>query len=425
MSLLETPEAQALLQEAVLEPSDVTACRRRLTHFLKRYLPKFYRREQRDNASVVVSGLLGDLERKTCEPIARRAGLERKPIQFFVGSGKWDDEAVMAEVREHVREERADPRGILIFDGSGFPKKGNASCGVQRQWCGRLGKIDNCQTAVFLAYATSLGYAPLDRRLYLPKDWAEDQARRKQTHVPPEVAFRAKWQIALEMLSSQISKIPHAWITADDEFGRISEFRAQLRQRGESYVLDVPSNTWIRDLETPAPQGRARTGRPRSRPWQPVHAWLGKQAAQNWKTFVIRNGTKGPLRVRALTTRVQTRIESRVGEEERLIVFQTLESQPRTVFALSHAPVNTPLEELLRVAAARHRIEEMFEAAKGDAGLAHYEVRSWLGWHHHITLSFLALWFLLLERTQLGEKNPGDFSPANTPALCLSAPQAN
>mgnify|MGYP001611147718 CR=1 FL=1 len=121
MSLLETPQAQALLEEATIKPSQMRSCQRRLTGFLKRYLPKFYRREQRENARVVIKGLLGDLERKTCEPIARRAGLERKPIQFFVGAGKWNDEAVMAELRRHVVEERGDPQGILVFDGSGFP----------------------------------------------------------------------------------------------------------------------------------------------------------------------------------------------------------------------------------------------------------------------------------------------------------------
>lgn len=425
MSLLEMPEAQALLDEATLRPGDVSSCQQRLQRFLRRYLPTFYRREQRDNARVVVAGLLGDLERKTCEPIARRNGLERKPIQFFVGSGKWDDEAVMAELRQHVRAQRADPQGILIFDGSGFPKKGNASCGVKRQWCGRLGKVDNCQTAVFLAYATPKGYAPLDRQLYLPKDWAADPARREKTHVPAAVEYRAKWQIALEMLAGHATEIPHAWVTADDEFGRISEFRAALRKRGEQYVLDVPSNTWIRDLQTASPRSRAGTGRPRSRPWMQVQHWMAKQPAQRWQTFSVRDGTQGPLQVRAMTTRVQTRIKSRVGEEECLIVFQTLETQSRTVFALAHAPHGAPLEKLLRVAAARHRVEEMFQAAKGEAGLAHYEVRSWTGWHHHVTLSFLALWFLLLERERLGEKKSGAVRPTNTPDLCPFAAQAS
>ena len=423
MSLLETVEAQALLEEATVTPSQVLSCEQRLTRFLSRYLPKFYRCDQRNSARVVVKGLLGDLERKTCEPIARRAGLERKPIQFFVGAGKWDDEAVMAELRQHVAEEQADPHGILIFDGSGFPKKGKASCGVKRQWCGRLGKVDNCQMGVFLAYATAQGYAPLDRRLYLPKEWAARKTRRAQTHVPQAVRYRPKWKIALEMFSRHAAHIPHAWIAADSEFGRVAEFRAALRKQGEHYVLDVPSNTWIRDLAEPAPKTRATTGRPRSRPWLQVQAWARQQPARHWQTFTVRDGTKGPLQVRALTTRVQTRIQSRVGEEEILIVFKTVEATPRTVYALANAPAQTGLEELLRVAAARHHVEEMFEAAKGEAGLAHYEVRSWVGWHHHVTLSFLALWFLLLERRRVGEKKSRTDCAADASDFCLSTQQ--
>ena len=178
MSLLDHPEAQALLNDADVTPDTVQGCADRLTGFLQRYLPKFYRIEQRDNATLVIRGLISGLERKTCEPIAIEAGLPRKPIQFFVGAGKWDDEAVMAELRHHVREELAEPDGVVVIDPSAFPKKGTESCGVGRQWCGRLGKVDNCQVGVFLAYAASSGYGPLDRQLYLPEDWADDEARR-------------------------------------------------------------------------------------------------------------------------------------------------------------------------------------------------------------------------------------------------------
>lgn len=422
MSLLESAPAQRLLQETEMPVAAVASCGARLTRFLSRYAPQFYREEQRANARVVVAGLLGDLERKTCEPIARRNGLHRKPIQFFVGNGKWDDEAVLDEINRHVLQRRADPHGIVVFDGSGFPKKGTASCGVKRQWCGRLGKVDNCQTAVFMAYATLAGYAPLDRRLYLPEDWADDAERRKQTHVPESVVFRTKWQIALDMLDAR-GAIAHAWITGDDEFGRACEFRSALRQRGEAYVLDVPCNTLIRDLQSPPPPKRAGRGRPPVRPWMQVQHWMNQQPGLAWQTFTIRDGTKGPLQVRALNTRVQTRSEKGVGAEERLIVFKTVEANPRTVYALAHGSKNASLEELLRVAAARHRVEEMFEAAKGEAGLAHYEVRSWVGWHHHITLSLLALWFLILERERLGEKMSRPNRPTNTPPLLAVAAQ--
>lgn len=421
MSLLESPQAQALLDEGTVEAADLYGCRARLTRFLARYLPLFYRKEQRQNACLVVSGLLSDLERKTCEPIARSHGVERKPIQFFVGAGKWDDEAVMGELRADVVAQRGDPHGILIYDGSTFPKKGGASCGVKRQWCGRLGKTENCQAAVFLAYATARGYAPLDRRLYLPEDLAGDAAHRRKTHVPPTVRYRAKWRIALGMLEAYGRDVPHGWITADEEFGRISPFRAALRARGEAYALEVPANTLVRDLERRPPRRRQATGRPRRTPWQSAADWAARQPASHWQSFLIREGTKGPLRVLALTVRVQTRQEGKVGGEERLVVFKSQEDTSRVVYALCHAPAHTPLEELLRVLAARHHIEELFEAAKGEAGLAHYEVRSWTGWHHHVTLSLLALWFLLQERERLGEKSAGPHGSADALPLLAAA----
>src|SRR5262245_26598862 len=174
MSLLDHPTAQALLADAELSADDVAACRRRLEDFLQRYLPRFYRVEQHELALVVLQGKLSNLQRKTSEPIAYQAGRHRKPVQHFVGAGRWDDEAVMAELRRHVAQEGADPDAVLVLDPSGFPKSGADSCGVARQWCGRLGKIDNCQVGVFLSYVTAQGYAPLDRQLYLPRAWAFD-----------------------------------------------------------------------------------------------------------------------------------------------------------------------------------------------------------------------------------------------------------
>src|SRR5271157_5395722 len=249
MSLLDHPEAQALLDDATLTPARVRNCADRLTGFLQRYLPKFYRVEQRRNATLVIRGLLSGLERKTCEPIAIEAGLPRKPVQFFVGAGTWDDEAVMGELRLHVREELAEPDGVVVIDPSAFPKKGTESCGVARQWCGRLGKVDNCQVGVFLAYAAKGGNAPLDRRLFLPADWASDRQRRQDSHVPAEVIFQESWRIGLSLIDRSRVGLPCGWVAGDDEFGRATEFRAELRSRRLRYVLDVPANTLIRDLD--------------------------------------------------------------------------------------------------------------------------------------------------------------------------------
>ena len=416
MSLLGHPEAQALLADAVVTPEAITGQADRLTAFLQRYLPRFYRSEQRATAALVIRGRLGGLERKTSEPIAIEAGLPRKPIQFFVGAGKWDDEAVMAELRQHVRQELADPNGVVIIDPSAFPKKGAESCGVDRQWCGRLGKVDNCQIGVFLAYATQAGYAPLDRRLYLPREWADDEARREKCHVPEEIKFQETWRIALDLLDRSLPGLPHGWIVGDDELGRSSEFRAALRQRGERYALDVPCNTTVRDLERRRPpRKKAGVGRKREVPFVRADAWAARQPQSRWERITVRDGEKGPLTVDAMSVRVRTKQDGRVGSEERLIVIRPV-GESRIDYALSNAHPKTPLTEIVRAQRQRHRIEEVFGAGKGEVGLDHYEVRSWVGWHHHMTLSLVALWFLCLERRQIGGKNPGDDGAANKAA---------
>jgi SRSO17 transposase len=422
MSLLDQPEAQALLNDAVLTPEAVADCADRLTGFLQRYLPHFYRSEQRHNATLVIRGLISGLERKTCEPIAIQAGLPRKPIQFFVGSGKWDDEAVMTELRTHVRETLAGPDGVVVIDPSAFPKKGTESCGVGRQWCGRLGKVDNCQVGVFLAYAASVGYAPLDRWLYLPADWADDKVRRAKCHVPAEVKFQEKWQIALALLDRSLPGLPHGWITGDDDFGRASEFRAKLRLRQERYLLDVPCNTTVRDLQRRRPpRKRAGVGRKREVPFRRADVWAASQPESRWERITVRAGEKGPLEVDAMTVRVRAKQDGRIGPEERLVVIRPV-GQPRIDYALTNAGAEVPLAELVGVQRQRHRIEEVFEAGNGEAGLDHYEVRSWVGWHHHMTLSLVALWFLCLERRRVGGENPGDHGAADASGLHPVAP---
>jgi SRSO17 transposase len=401
-SLLEHPKAQALLAHAEVSAHAVCGCRHRLTTFLHRYLPCFYRVEQRELAEVVLQGKLSKLERKTSEPIAYLAERTRKPVQNFVGAGAWNDEAVMAELRQQVREEVGAADGVLVLDPSAFPKKGTESCGVNRQWCGRLGKVDNCQVGVFLAYVTERGYAPLDRQLYLPEDWAADKKRRTKCHVPKEVTFRESWRIGLDMIDRSGADVPFAWVAGDDEFGRASAFRAALRQRRLRYALDVPSNTLIRDLdETPAPGHR----RP---PWRRVDEWAKAQPASRWRKVELGGGAKGPKVVRALAARVQAKdADGRAGAAERLLVIRTIDREPQTWYVLSNARSEVPLAEPVEAHARRHGVEELLQAGKGEVGLGHYEVRSWVGWHHHMTLSLLALWFLILEKGRLGGENPG------------------
>jgi SRSO17 transposase len=406
MTILEHPQAQALLADASLSAADVRSCTDALTAFAARYLPHFHRSEQRDHALTVLRGKLTGLQRKTTEPIATQAGLKRRNLQLFVGDGGWLDEPVRDELRRHVGQELADPDAVFVLDGSGFPKKGDASCGVQRQWCGRLGKVDNCQVGYFLAYAARRGCALLDARLYLPADWADDPARRAKTRVPADVAFAEGWRIALGLLDRARAGLPGRWVVGDDEFGRASELRGQLRLRGLLYVLDVPANTLVRDPAERRPP-RREGGKPLLAPFERAEAWVARQPGGRWRTVRVRDGEKGPLTVKVLLATVQAREEGgRVGPRERLVVLRSCAAEPRTWYALSNAR-QARRGELARVHGTRHGIEERLEEGKQEVGLSHYEVRSWVGWQHHMTLSLLALWFVQTERLRLGGKNAG------------------
>jgi SRSO17 transposase len=406
MTVLEHPDAQALLADATLSADAVTSCAESLSAFAARYLPLFHRSEQRQHALTILQGKLSGLQRKTTEPIATQAGLRRRNLQQFVGEGGWDDDAVRAELRRHVAEEIGDPDGVFVLDGSAFPKKGDASCGVARQWCGRLGKVDNCQQGYFLAYASRHGGALLDARLYLPKDWADDVTRRLRTHVPPEVEFREGWRIALELLDQARDALPGRWVVGDDEFGRASALRGQLRLRRLRYVLDVPCNTLVRDPSARRPP-RREGGRALMPLFERVDQWVERQAAGRWRTVKVRDGSKGPVSVKVLLATVQTKDEDgRAGARERLVVLKSGGATAQTWYALSNAR-EARRGELAVVHGRRHGIEERLEEGKGEVGLSHYEVRSWVGWAHHMTLSLLALWFLQTERLRLGGKNAG------------------
>jgi SRSO17 transposase len=403
MYILDHPQAEALLDDANLSTAAVETCAGQLETFVARYLPCFHRSEQRQHARTILRGKLTGLDRKTTEPIAAQAGQKRRPLQLFVGAGGWDDQAVLGELRQHVRAELGDSEGVFVLDPSAFPKKGTASCGVARQWCGRLGKVDNCQVGVFLAYATPRGCALLEGRLYLTEDWAADASRRLATQVPATVVFQEKWRISLEQLDRARADLAGRWVVGDDELGRCSVLRAELRSRRLLYVLDVPCNTLVRELNERQPPG----GRPRLPAFERVDRWLARQPQGRWRKVTVRDGEKGPLTVEVLQATVQTKDEDgAVGARERLTVLRSCEAQPQLWYTLSNAHT-AQRDVVARVHGMRHRIEELLAQGNGEVGLDHYEVRSWVGWHHHMTLSLLALWFLQTERLRLGGKNPG------------------
>lgn len=390
---------EQLLADAEVDPRLLRGVLPRLERFLDPFVAPLPRSEPRQHAHHYVAGLLSSLEYKNVESIAYLHNQEREPLQQFIGQSPWEHQPWLTELARQVGQQLGSASGVLVFDPSAFPKKGQASVGVQRQWCGRLGKIDNCQVGIYLAYVGSAEHALVDVRLYLPKEWARDRKRREAAGVPRTVRFRTRHELALEMLDERGPLLPHAWISGDDELGRCSWFRQELRSRGECYLLAVPSNTAVRDLTAPDPPHDGPGRRPRA-PWQRVDRWCAAVPEAAWQTVEVRAGEKGPVTVQAVWTLVQARTEGRVSDvAEVLVVFREAQADGtwKHDYLLSNELVDAPLEEYPRVFKAQHRVEECLQRAKGEAGLADYEVRTWRGWYHHQTLALVATWFLTVE----------------------------
>ncbi|MBX3435516.1 MAG: IS701 family transposase [Pirellulales bacterium] len=409
---------EAMLAECEVSPQVFAGVAERLAKFVEPFAALLRQPAQREHAADYVGGLLSDLERKNVESIAYRCDQDRRDLQHFVGCAPWDHRPLMTELARQVGAELGEDDGVVVFDPSAFPKKGTKSVGAQRQWCGRLGKVDNCQVAVYLAYVSRIDHALVNCRLYLPKEWAKDRARRKAAGVPKEVRFQTRHAQALAMLAECGDSLPHAWIAGDDEMGRSGGFRRDLHGLGEHYLLAVPCDTLIRDLDAPTPEYGGR-GRLRKTPFQRVDQWRDALAEEAWTRINVRDGEKGPLSVEVATCRVRTKSDQRIMKyDETLVVVRSLGDDGATKydFYLSNAAAETPKKEFARVALAAHRIEEAIKRGKSEAGLAHYEVRHWLGWHHHQTLSLVASWFLVREALR-GKKNGPRRSPSRRFAM--------
>jgi SRSO17 transposase len=412
-----------LLDDAEVHPGLLRGLAPRLEGFLRPFVESLGSAAQRRNAAGYVEGLLSDLGSKTAEAIAYLHDRERQGLQKFIGQADWDHRPLLAELARQVGAELGEPDGVLVFDPSAFPKKGTASVGVQRQWCGRLGKLENCQVGIYLAYVSRREHALADVRLYLPKEWGS--RRRREAGVPRAVRFRTRHELALEMLDGTGPALPHGWVSGDDEMGRSSWFRGELRARGECYLLAVPSNTSVRDLAAPDPPYPG-CGRPPLAPFGRADRWAAAVPAGAWQAVEVRDGEKGPVVVQAVRTLVQARADNRASDAaELLVVFRERQGDGtwKHDYLLSNAPLDTPLAEFARVFKAQHRIEECLKRAKGEAGLADYQVRTWEGWHHHQALSLVAAWFLTREARRGKKADPGVDRPAG-PAGDRAAPES-
>ena len=254
---------------------------------------------------------------------------------------------MLTTLAAQVGQELGEADGVIVFDPSAFPKKGTKSAGVGRQWCGRLGKVENCQVGIYMGYATRIEHALVNVRLYLPEDWAKDRARRAEAGIPKTIKFQTRHQLALEMLEECGGELPHTWVAGDDEMGRPSSFRLNLRSRGERYLLAVPSNTLIRDIDVPPPEYSGRGRHPKS-PFMRVDDWCSMLPEDAWTKIDVRDGEKGPLVIEAVKCRVQARTDTGgTGPDE--ILFVTRERQADATYKhdyyFSNATDDVPLAE--------------------------------------------------------------------------------
>jgi SRSO17 transposase len=411
---------EELLADCQVHPAVFAGMMERLDQFGEPFAARLRRPEQRAHARMYLQGLLSDVERKNAEAIAYRHDEDRQGLQTFLGTAPWDGEPLLEELACQVGTELGEPDGVIVFDPSAFPKKGRHSVAVARQWCGRLGKVENCQVGIFMGYVSRTEHALVDARLYVPREWTKDRRRRKVCGIPKELRYQTRHEMVLEMLKTKGHFLPHAWIAGDDEMGRPAWFRRELDHSGERYLLAVPSNTTIRDLDAELPPYNGSGRRPKQ-PFQQVRKWCESLPKNAWTRWAVRDAEKGPLVVEMVKRRVIAKIDRRIGDQETLVVIRTLdEGALKHDYYLSNSPVTTSHGEFGRVAKAEHRIEECLQRGKSEAGLGDYQVRTWIGWHHHVTLSLMATWFLVLEARRGKKMDAGDHSSANTQAACAT-----
>lgn len=351
-----------------------------LTHRLSR---RFARPDARKQASEYLQGLLSPVERKNSWQLAEQLG-HATPyrVQHLLDRAVWDADAVRDDLQAYVSEQLGHPDGVLVIDETGFLKKGEHSVGVKRQYSGTAGRVENSQVGVFVGYASPQGQTLLDRALYLPQEWADDPARRRKAKVPDAVKFATKPQLAQTMLSRALDAgIAAAWVTGDSVYGNDRPLQAMLQVRRQAYVLAVKS-----DLRLPFLGGGIR-----------AQTLANRVPASDWQTLSCGNGAKGARLYE--WARVPLDVPEQADFASWLLVRRSLSNPSEQAYYQVFAPQDTPLTSLVTVAGTRWTVETNFETAKGEVGLDHYEVRSWHGWHRHMTLCLLAQAFLAVLRS--------------------------
>ena len=405
--------------------------------FHAQFAPLFGRKEARLRSEQYVRGLLvQQTDRRNAENMADAiAGATPRTLQRLLTEAPWPTAPVIDRLQAYLGARLNTPEGIFVLDESGVPKQGTKSVGVARQYCGALGKVGNCQVGVFLAYASARGHALVDLRLFLPRPWTNDPARCRAAGVPTEaIRSQSTAELGLAMLrqARAAGHLHGHWVAGDDAYGMVPTLRDALAEEHWHYVLDVPKTTPVFDQPAqtvvPAWAGRGRVPtQPRLAPDAPaprtVEAVAASLPSTAWQDLTVAEGAQGPRTYQFVAVRVWESRDGLPGRACWLLLRRNLDGrEPR--YYLSNAPTDTPLLTLAQVAAARWTIETEFETAKGETGLDEYEVRSWQGWHHHVTLALLAAAFLLTIQQDWGEKDAPTQSPPSQSGAPHGTPAA-
>jgi len=410
-----------------IERGDIKNFINELKGFHEQFSDCFYRSESRGHFYKYMVGQFSELERKSIEPIALTVKDGKvRAMQRFISDAQWDDDNIISKYRSLINEDLGSPDGVLIFDETGFAKKGNDSIGVAKQYCGTIGKVENCQVGVFATYASEHGYGLVDKRLYIPEKWFSDeyQHRRVKCKLPEEIEFKSKPQLAAEMLNdiAQQQTLPFKYVLGDSIYGTSPVFIETVESLTEvTYFVSVPENTlcWLKKPMTIEKQYKYK-GEIRTKTvlfdvnQKPISV---STLAQNindyfWYRRKVSEGTKGPI-VYEFTRRQV--IMSNAGLPQKpvwLLIRRTIEDNPKFSFFICNASASTKLKTLVWLSGMRWAIEQCFEETKTELGMDHYEVRKFMGWHHHILTCMLAHFFLWHLKIRLGKKSTVYYSVA-------------
>ena len=405
--------------ECNLTEQDIEQFLEEMTGYIEMFAPAFQRAEQLERSKAYLRGLLGDTPRKNVERMALDWGDKARSMQHFIGQSPWKPEPVIAIHQRLVAETLGEVDGVALIDESGVVKQGDDSVGVAAQYCGSVGKVANSQVGVYLGYASRKGYSLIEGQLFMPESWFDEEYADKRTAcgVPEEVRPQTKPEIGLELLRRAIQRggLPFAWVTADELYGDSPAFRDGVAELNKWYFTEIKCSTllWRCRPEVYVPEWKGRGRRPtrlrlRNPPDRPVSVQelVGSIPKEGWTIATIKEGSKGPIVCNFAFLRI---IESRAnlpGPEIWLIFRRNLDDPTEVKFYFSNAPVDTSLIEFVRISGMRWPIEIIFEEAKGEVGFDHYEMRSWLGWHHHMLLVALAHHFLVRLRVRFQHLSP-------------------